>query len=163
MLFELWLFCGAFTRCCDKRSDVSEEQTAHIFRVTELFSCWVQQLLGPSSCSAVGSSSCSTVGSSSCWVPAVVQLLGPAVVQQLGPAVVGSQQLFNSWVQQLLGPSGCWVPAVVQQLGPAVVGSQLLGPSSWVQQLLRPSKCEDCRNQKTTVIEISKKRLEKTA
>ena len=25
----------AFTRCCDKRSDVSEE-----FRVTELFSCW---------------------------------------------------------------------------------------------------------------------------
>jgi len=41
MLFELWLRFGAFARCCDKRSDVSEEHTAHIFRVTELFSCWV--------------------------------------------------------------------------------------------------------------------------
>jgi hypothetical protein len=39
MLFELWLFFGE--RCCDKRSDVSEEHTADIFRVTELFSCWV--------------------------------------------------------------------------------------------------------------------------
>jgi hypothetical protein len=28
-------------KVCDKRSDVSEEHTARIFRVTELFSCWV--------------------------------------------------------------------------------------------------------------------------